>query len=66
MIHLPRPTVVHAGRKRFVITDTLGLLVVMAYAASVQDRGGAKTTLLSMYLAGMGPMDLIDHRRDRT
>ena len=39
------------GRKRFIITDTLGLLlVVMVCAASVQDRDGAKTTLLSMYL----------------
>ena len=40
------------GRKRFVVTDTLGLLiVVVVLAASVQDRDGAKTTLLSMYLA---------------
>ena len=39
------------GRKRFIVTDTLGLLiVVVALAASVQDRGGAKTTLLSAYL----------------
>lgn len=39
------------GRKRFIITDTLGLLlVVMVCAASVQDRHGARTTLLSMYL----------------
>jgi transposase len=36
------------GRKRFIITDTLGLLlVVCVMAASVQDRDGAKTTLLS-------------------
>jgi transposase len=40
------------GRKRFIVTDTLGLLIVVAVmAASVQDRDGAKTTLLSMYLA---------------
>lgn len=40
------------GRKRFIVTDTLGLLlVVMVCAASVQDRDGAKTTLLGMYSA---------------
>ncbi|WP_306371674.1 IS5 family transposase [Nocardiopsis sp. CC223A] len=40
------------GRKRFIVTDTLGLLlVVCVMAASVQDRDGAKTTLLSLYLA---------------
>ncbi|SDM14262.1 transposase [Nonomuraea jiangxiensis] len=39
------------GRKRFIVTDTLGLLlVVCVMAASVQDRDGAKTTLLSVYL----------------
>jgi transposase len=39
------------GRKRFIVTDTLGLLlVVMVCAASVQDRDGAKNTLLSLYL----------------
>lgn len=39
------------GRKRFIITDTLGLLIVVSVvAASVQDRDGAKTTLLSMVL----------------
>ncbi|GAB2509336.1 transposase [Nocardiopsis aegyptia] len=39
------------GRKRFIVTDTLGLLlVVCVMAASVQDRGGARTTLLSLYL----------------
>jgi transposase len=39
------------GRKRFNVTDTLGLLiVVVVLAASVQDRDGAKTTLLSAYL----------------
>jgi transposase len=39
------------GRKRFIVTDTLGLLIVVAVmAASVQDRDGAKTTLLGMYL----------------
>lgn len=36
------------GRKRFIVTDTLGLLlVVCVMAASVQDR---RTTLLSLYL----------------
>ena len=40
------------GRKRFIITDTTGLLVTVAVvAASWQDRDGAKTALLSAYLA---------------
>jgi transposase len=40
------------GRKRFVVTDTLGLLIaVSVVAASVQDRDGGKTALLSMVLA---------------
>ncbi|MFD1322246.1 transposase [Micromonospora sonneratiae] len=40
------------GRKRFIVTDTLRLLlVVMVCAANVQDRDGAKSTLLSLYLA---------------
>ncbi|GAA2389038.1 IS5 family transposase [Dactylosporangium salmoneum] len=40
------------GRKRFIVTDTLGLLIVVCVmAASVQDRDGAKTTMLSAYLA---------------
>jgi hypothetical protein len=35
------------GGKRFIVTDTLGLLsVVVVLAASVQDRDGARTTLL--------------------
>jgi transposase len=39
------------GRKRFIVTDTLGLLVVVCVmAASWQDRDGGKTTLLSNYL----------------
>ncbi|GAA3629486.1 IS5 family transposase [Nonomuraea rosea] len=39
------------GRKRFIITDTTGLLVTVAVmAASRQDRDGAKTALLSAYL----------------
>lgn len=39
------------GRKRFIVTDTLGLLiVVVVLAASVQDRDCAKTTLLSAYV----------------
>ena len=40
------------GRKRFIITDTLGLLVgVTVLAASWQDRDGAKPALLGVYLA---------------
>jgi transposase len=40
------------GRKRFIVTDTLGLLVVVCVmAASWQDRDGAKSALLSTYLA---------------
>jgi transposase len=40
------------GRKRFIVTDTLGLLIaVSVVAASVQDRDGGKAVLLSMYLA---------------
>src|SRR5699024_7856367 len=36
------------GRKRFIVTDTSGLLLVVGVmAASVQDRDGARTTLLS-------------------
>jgi len=39
------------GRKRFIVTDTLGLLLtVMVCAASRQDRDGAKTVLLATYL----------------
>jgi transposase len=39
------------GRKRFIVTDTLGLLlVVVVCAAGVQDRDGAKGVLLSLYL----------------
>ncbi|WP_446210325.1 transposase [Micromonospora sp. IBSANI012] len=39
------------GRKRFIVTDTLGLLlVVCVMAAGVQDRDGAKATHLSAYL----------------
>lgn len=35
------------GRKRFIVTDTLGLLLtVQVLAASVQDRDGAKRSLL--------------------
>jgi transposase len=40
------------GRKRFIITDTGGLLlVVVVLAASVQDRDGAKRALLGLYYA---------------
>jgi transposase len=39
------------GRKRFIVTDTLGLLlVVVVLTASVQDRDGAKPVLLDTYL----------------
>ena len=39
------------GRKRFIVTDTLGLLlVVVVLAASVQDRDGAKSVLLDTSL----------------
>lgn len=38
------------GRKRFIVTDTLGLLVVVCVmSAAWQDRDGAKTALLSTY-----------------
>jgi DDE family transposase/putative transposase of IS4/5 family DUF4096 len=39
------------GRKRFIVTDTLGLLLTVAVVtASVQDRDGAKPALLETYL----------------
>ncbi len=39
------------GRKRFIITDTLGLLLVtMVFPASTQDRDGATSVLLALYL----------------
>ena len=39
------------GRKRFIVTDTLGLLItVTVCAASVQDRDGAKSALLGLFL----------------
>ena len=39
------------GRKRFIVTDTLGLLlVVTVLAASVQERDDAKSILLDTYL----------------
>jgi transposase len=39
------------GRKRFIVTDTLGLLlVVVVLSAAVQDRNGAKSVLLDTYL----------------
>ncbi len=39
------------GRKRFIVTDTLGLLlVVVVLSAGVQDRDGAKSVLLDTYL----------------
>jgi transposase len=41
------------GRKRFILTDTLGLLLaVMVCPADVQDRAGATTMLLGLYLTG--------------
>jgi transposase len=40
------------GRKRFIVTDTLCLLIVVVVCpANVQDRDGAKHALLSLYLA---------------
>ena len=41
------------GRKRFIVTDTMGLLivVVVVLAASVQVRDGATTTLLRSHAA---------------
>lgn len=41
------------GRKRFIVTDTLGLLVVMVCAANVHDRDGGRRVLIR----------LTDHRR---
>src|SRR4051794_20344547 len=39
------------GRKRFIVTDTLGLLItVVVLSAGVQDRDGAKPVLLQTYL----------------
>jgi Transposase DDE domain len=39
------------GRKRFIVTDTLGLLLtVVVVTASVQDRDGARPALLATYL----------------
>jgi transposase len=39
------------GRKRFIVTDTLGLLLtVVVVTASMQDRDGAKPVLLETYL----------------
>jgi Transposase DDE domain len=38
------------GRKRFIVTDTLGLLLtVVALSVSMQDRDGAKPALLQAY-----------------
>jgi hypothetical protein len=40
------------GRKRFIVTDTAGLLITVAVlAASWQDRDGGKTALLGAYLS---------------
>ena len=38
------------GRKRFIATNTLGLLVVMVCSAARKDRDGAKSVLLDLYL----------------
>jgi transposase len=39
------------GRKRFIVTDTLGLLLtVVVLSAGMQDRDGAKPVLLDTYL----------------
>lgn len=43
------------GRKRFIVTDTLGLLItVTVVAASVQDRDGARSALVGLYLTSAG------------
>jgi Transposase DDE domain len=40
------------GRKRFIVTDTAGLLITACVlAASWQDRDGGKTALLGLYLS---------------
>lgn len=40
------------GRKRFVVTDTLGLLLgVIVVSAGVQDRDGARQLLIDLYFA---------------
>jgi hypothetical protein len=40
------------GRKRFIVTDTMSMLITaMVCAASVQDRDGAKSALLGTYLS---------------
>ena len=39
------------GRKRHIVVDTIGLLVVMVSAASVQDRDGARGTLKRLHSA---------------
>ena len=47
------------GRKRHLIVDTLGLiLVVVVQAASIQDRDGAKLALRQL-AAGFGRLRLI-------
>ena len=38
------------GRKRFIVTDTLGLLLAVLVPPRVQDRDGAKSVLLDTYL----------------
>ena len=43
------------GRKRFIVTDTLGLLLtVLVCAANVHDRQGGRRTLLGLYLDQVG------------
>jgi transposase len=43
------------GRKQFIVTDTLGLLLtVLVYAANVPDRQGGRRTLLGLYLDQVG------------
>ena len=48
------------GRKRFIVTDTLGLLLtVVVLTAGVQDRDGAKPVLLDMGCPAIsGPLTL--------
>lgn len=47
------------GRKRHIVVDTLGLiLVVVVHAASIQDRDGAKLALRQLFV-GFGRLKLI-------
>lgn len=50
------------GRKRFLVTDTLGLLLtVMVCAANVADRQGGQRSLLGLYLDQLGLVRRVRH-----